>query len=67
MFFPPSSETVFWKEMVLVCSLIVWFILKDNDLKTHLLFNKVANTPTTKPSAFPLWDTNLSPLPDESI
>lgn len=52
MFFFPSSGIVFWKETVLVCSLIAWFILKDNDLKTHLLFNKVANSPTTNPLAF---------------
>lgn len=49
--FSPSSGTVFWKEMVLVCSLIVWFILKDNDLKTHLLFNKAVSTPTSNPLA----------------
>lgn len=51
--FPPLQELYSGgeKKVILVCSLVVWFILKDFDLKTHLLFNKVANTPSVDPSA----------------
>ena len=58
--FPPLQELYSGgkKIVILVRSLIVGFLLKDFDLKTHLLFNKVAHTPsmclTLQPSS--LWD-----------
>lgn len=66
LFFPPLQGLYSGKKMVvLICSLTLWFILKDNDLNS-LLFNKLASTPTSNPLPFSLWDTDPSPYPDKA-
>lgn len=65
--FPPLFRNYILERNGSYFSLIVWFILKDNDLKTHLLFNKVAYTPTSKPLATQSRDRELFPLSEEAI
>lgn len=53
------SGTVLWEEMVLFVAWYCGLFWKIVSSKTHLLFNKVANTPAS------LWNADLSHLLDK--